>query len=212
MKGKTSILLVDDHPLFIFGVKSMLCDIEDFEVVGTAGDGPTAIQMAKELKPDIMLLDIMLPGMSGIEVARNICTTLPEVNIIILSSDTSADTLEELLKMSIKGIVSKLSDDSCIVKAIRCVNEGQLFYGTDIESLIERIKYDKEEDGVTFSAREMDIIRLSCEGLQYKEIAQKLGISDNTVASIKKNIFHKLDINNSVELVLYAIKKNLISI
>lgn len=190
----------------------MLCDIEDFEVVGTAGDGPTAIQMAKELKPDIMLLDIMLPGMSGIEVARNICTTLPEVNIIILSSDTSADTLEELLRMSIKGIVSKLSDDSCIVKAIRCVNEGQLFYGTDIESLIERIKYDKEEDGVTFSAREMDIIRLSCEGLQYKEIAQKLGISDNTVASIKKNIFHKLDINNSVELVLYAIKKNLISI
>lgn len=65
---------------------------------------------------------------------------------------------------------------------------------------------------MTFSAREMDIIRLSCEGLQYKEIAQKLGISDNTVASIKKNIFHKLDINNSVELVLYAIKKNLISI
>ncbi|MCQ2140798.1 MAG: response regulator transcription factor [Bacteroidales bacterium] len=212
MTGKTRILLVDDHPLFIFGVKSMLSDIDEFEVVGAAGDGPSAIEMAHELLPDIMLLDIMLPGMSGIEVARQICGTMPSIKIIILSSDTSTDTLEGLLKLKIKGIVSKLSDDSSIVKAIRCVSEGQYFYGTDIESLIERIKYDKEDAGVSFSAREMDIIRLSCEGLQYKEIAQELGISDNTVASIKKNIFHKLEINNSVELVLYAIKKNLISI
>lgn len=212
MKEKARILLVDDHPLFIFGLKSMLCDFDEFEVMGTAGDGPTAISMARDLSPDIMLLDIMLPGMSGIEVAKHVCMEMPDIDIIILSSDTSADTLEGLLKLNIKGIVSKLSDDSSIVKALRCVMDGQHFYGTDIESLIERIKCDKEEDGVSFSAREMDIIRLSCEGLQYKEIAQKLGISDNTVASIKKNIFHKLEINNSVELVLYAIKKNLISI
>ena len=206
------ILLVDDHPLMLMGIHSMLETKPGIEVVGTASDGFQALSKASELRPDVMMLDVVMPGMDGIELARRMRAEMPDVALLVLSSDTSIATLETLLGIGIDGFVPKTSDEAAMLSAIRSVAAGYEFFGTDIARLIERISLAKKASDSMFTPRELDVIRLSCRGLQYKEIAGELGIKYLTVVTIKNNIFRKLGINNTVELVLYAIKKQLISL
>ena len=206
------ILLVDDHPLMLMGIHSMLETKPGIEVVGTASDGFQALSKASELCPDVMMLDVVMPGMDGIELARRMRAEMPDVALLVLSSDTSIATLETLLGIGIDGFVPKTSDEAAMLSAIRSVAAGYEFFGTDIARLIERISLAKKASDSMFTPRELDVIRLSCRGLQYKEIAGELGIKYLTVVTIKNNIFRKLGINNTVELVLYAIKKQLISL
>ena len=154
----------------------------------------------------------MMPGMDGIELARRMRAEMPDVALLVLSSDTSLATLEPLLNIGIDGFLSKGSDKQTMLSAIRSVVAGYEFFGTDIARLIERISFAKKASDSLFTPRELDVIRLSCKGLQYKEIAGQLGIKYLTVVTIKNNIFRKLGINNTVELVLYAIKKELITL
>ena len=202
---------MDDHPLMLIGISSML-EGKGIEIVGTAGNGIEALQKAAELKPDVMMLDIVMPGMDGIELARRMRAEMPDVALLVLSSDSSMASLETLLNIGIDGFLSKTSDASVMIDAIKSVAAGYEFYGTDIARLIERISLAKKASDSIFTPRELDVIRLSCMGLQYKEIAERLGIKYLTVVTIKNNIFRKLGINNTVELVLYAIKKELISL
>ena len=202
---------MDDHPLMLIGISSML-EGKGIEIVGTAGNGIEALQKAAELKPDVMMLDIVMPGMDGIELARRMRAEMPDVALLVLSSDSSLASLETLLNIGIDGFLSKTSDASVMIDAINSVASGYEFYGTDIARLIERISLAKKASDSLFTPRELDVIRLSCMGLQYKEIAERLGIKYLTVVTIKNNIFRKLGINNTVELVVYAIKKELISL
>ena len=206
------ILLVDDHPLMLMGIRSMLETKPGIEVAGTASDGFQALSKASELHPDVMMLDVMMPGMDGIELARRMRAEMPDVALLVLSSDTSIATLETMLGIGIDGFLPKTSDEETMLSAIRSVAAGYEFFGTDIARLIERISLAKKASDNMFTPRELDVIRLSCRGLQYKEIAGELGIKYLTVVTIKNNIFRKLGINNTVELVLYAIKKQLISL
>lgn len=203
---------MDDHPLMLFGIRSMLEGARDIRVAGTASDGISAFELALRVKPDVMLLDIAMPGMDGIELARKMRSELPDVALLMLSSDTSARTVESLLQVGVDGFLPKTCDATALVDAIRSVASGYEYFGTDIARLIERISTAKKASESLFTPRELDVIRLSCEGLQYKEIAGKLGIKYLTVVTIKNNIFRKLGINNTVELVLYAIRKNLITL
>lgn len=211
MTDNVRIMLVDDHPLMLIGISSML-DGKGIEIVGTAGNGFDALRKAAELKPDVMMLDIVMPGMDGIELARRMRAEMPDVALLVLSSDSSLASLETLLNIGIDGFLSKTSDASVMIDAIQSVASGYEFYGTDIARLIERISLAKKASDSLFTPRELDVIRLSCMGLQYKEIAERLGIKYLTVVTIKNNIFRKLGINNTVELVVYAIKKELISL
>ena len=203
---------MDDHPLMLFGISSMLEGARDIRVAGTASDGISAFELALRVKPDVMLLDIAMPGMDGIELARKMRSELPDVALLMLSSDTSARTVESLLQVGVDGFLPKTCDATALVDAIRSVASGYEYFGTDIARLIERISTAKKASESLFTPRELDVIRLSCEGLQYQEIAGKLGIKYLTVVTIKNNIFRKLGINNTVELVLYAIRKNLITL
>ncbi|MBR5924478.1 MAG: response regulator transcription factor [Bacteroidales bacterium] len=205
------LMLVDDHPLMLFGITAML-EGKGVEIVGTAGNGIDALKKAEELKPDVMMLDIVMPGMDGIELARRMRAEMPDVALLVLSSDSSLASLETLLNIGIDGFLSKTSDASVMIDAIKSVAAGYEFYGTDIARLIERISLAKKASNSMFTPREIDVIRLSCMGLQYKEIAGRLGIKYLTVVTIKNNIFRKLGINNTVELVIYAIKNGLISL
>lgn len=205
------IILVDDHPLLLLGIRSMLDDRPGMSVVATAKDGSQALERTAALHPDVMVFDIMMPGMDGLELARRMRSDYPDVALLALSSDTSVVNLEPLLQIGIDGFLSKSSSESDIEHAIRSVASGYEYFGTDIARLIERITEAKSASETLFTPRELDIIRLSCQGLQYKEIADHLGIKYLTVATIKNNIFRKLGINNTVELVLYAIRKGLIS-
>lgn len=211
MSDNVRLMLVDDHPLMLIGISSML-EGKGIDIVGTAGDGREALQKAAELKPDVMMLDIVMPGMDGIELARHMRAEMPDVALLVLSSDTSLASLETLLNIGIDGFLSKTSDAALMIDAVKSVAAGYEFYGTDIARLIERISLAKKASDSLFTPRELDVIRLSCQGLQYKEIAERLGIKYLTVVTIKNNIFRKLGINNTVELVVYAIKKELISL
>lgn len=211
MTDNVRLMLVDDHPLMLFGIAAML-EGKGVEIVGTAGNGINALKKAEELKPDVMMLDIMMPGMDGIELARRMRAEMPDVALLVLSSDSSMASLETLLNIGIDGFLSKTSDASVMIDAIKSVAAGYEFYGTDIARLIERISLAKKASNSMFTPREIDVIRLSCMGLQYKEIAGRLGIKYLTVVTIKNNIFRKLGINNTVELVIYAIKNGLISL
>lgn len=196
----------------LMGIRSMLETKPGIEVAGTASDGFQALSKASELHPDVMMLDVMMPGMDGIELARRMRAEMPDVALLVLSSDTSIATLETMLGIGIDGFLPKTSDEETMLSAIRSVAAGYEFFGTDIARLIERISLAKKASDNMFTPRELDVIRLSCRGLQYKEIAGELGIKYLTVVTIKNNIFRKLGINNTVELVLYAIKKQLISL
>ena len=211
MSDNVRLMLVDDHPLMLFGITAML-EGKGLEIVGTAGNGIDALKKAEELKPDVMMLDIVMPGMDGIELARRMRAEMPDVALLVLSSDSSLASLETLLNIGIDGFLSKTSDASVMIDAIKSVAAGYEFYGTDIARLIERISLAKKASNSMFTPREIDVIRLSCMGLQYKEIAGRLGIKYLTVVTIKNNIFRKLGINNTVELVIYAIKNGLISL
>jgi len=206
------VLLVDDHPLMIMGICSMLSDASGIEVCGTTANGFDALKKAEELKPDVMMLDISMPGMDGIELSRRMRAEMPDVALLVLSSDTSIASLEPLLSIGIDGFLPKTGGKEAIVSAIKSVAAGYEYFGADIARLIERISLAKKASDSMFTPRELDVIRLSCKGLQYKEIADQLGIKYLTVVTIKNNIFRKLGINNTVELVLYAIKKELISL
>lgn len=206
------VLLADDHPLMLLGLGTMLEGCSEMSVVGTASDGAAAFEKAAATKPDVMVFDIVMPVMDGISLCRRMRAELPDVALLALSSDTSQATLEQLLHIGIDGFLPKTADDQTIVEAIRSVAAGYEYFGTDIARLIEKISLAKKASDTLFTPRELDVIRLSCKGLQYKEIASSLGIKYLTVVTIKNNIFRKLGINNTVELVLYAIKKNLITL
>ena len=210
MPEAIKVLLVDDHPLILVGIRSMLEGKPGIQIAGTAADGRQALEKAIALRPDVMVMDVMMPGMDGIELARRMRAQMPDTALLVLSSDTSVGTLETLLGIGIDGFLPKSSDEATMLDAIRSVAGGYEFFGTDIARLIDRISLAKKAPDNLFTPRELDVIRLSCKGLQYKEIAGELGIKYLTVVTIKNNIFRKLGINNTVELVLYAIKKGLI--
>ena len=180
MSESIRLLLVDDHPLMLFGISAML-EGKGVEIVGTAGNGIDALKKAEELKPDVMMLDIVMPGMDGIELARRMRAEMPDVALLVLSSDSSIATLEVLLNIGIDGFLSKTSEASVMLDAIRSVAAGYEYYGTDIARLIERISLANKASESIFTPRELDVIRLSCKGLQYKEIADELGLELNTV-------------------------------
>ncbi|MCR5433026.1 MAG: response regulator transcription factor [Bacteroidaceae bacterium] len=176
MPDTLRILLVDDHPLMLMGIQSMLEGMPGITIAGTASNGLEALEKAAELKPDVMMLDVMMPVMDGVELARRMRAEMPDVALLVLSSDTSLATLEPLLNIGIDGFLPKTSDASTMMDAIRSVASGYEYFGTDIARLIERISLAKKASDSMFTPRELDVIRLSCKGLQYKEIAGQLGI------------------------------------
>ena len=211
MGDNVRLMLVDDHPLMLMGIASMLSG-KGIEIVGTASNGSEALEMVPVLKPDVMMLDIVMPVMDGIELARRMRALYPDVALLVLSSDSSLASLEVLLNIGIDGFLSKTRDALVMLDAAKSVALGYEYYGTDIARLIERISLAKKASESIFTPRELDVIRFSCMGLQYKEIAERLGIRYLTVVTIKNNIFRKLGINNTVELVVYAIKNELITL
>lgn len=206
------IVLVDDHPLMLFGIRSILEGLAGVEVVGTASCGEDALRLVGEQNPNLLIFDIVMPGMDSVELARRVRETCPDTKLLALSVDTSRATLESLVHLGAEGFLPKSCAETDLEAAVRSIASGYEWFGTDTARLIERISTAKAASETIFTPREMDVVRLSCQGLQYKEIASRLGISYMTVVTIKNNIFRKLGINNTVELVLYAVRKNLISL
>ena len=207
-----NIIIVDDHPLFRIGTK-MAIQRGSHTVVGEASNATALRQLLNDTTPDLILLDIILGnGPSGVDIARQLKIDKPEIKILVLSIDTSLNTIKELLEIGIDGFVSKNAPDDEVLQAIDAVSNGQPYFGTDIDRIVQAVMTTQQLKNDLFSTREQEIIRAICQGGSNKDIAQKTNISLRTVETHKTNIFRKIGITNSVDLVLYAIKNGIVTI
>lgn len=207
-----NIIIVDDHPLFRIGTK-MAIQRGSHTVVGEASNATALRQLLNDTTSDLILLDIILGnGPSGVDIARQLKADKPEIKILVLSIDTSLNTIKELLEIGIDGFVSKNAPDDEVLQAIDAVSNGQPYFGTDIDRIVQAVMTTQQLKNDLFSEREQEIIRAICQGGSNKDIAQKTNISLRTVETHKTNIFRKIGITNSVDLVLYAIKNGIVTI
>jgi DNA-binding NarL/FixJ family response regulator len=210
-------LLVDDHEMFRLGVKTAIeLNHPDIKVVEEAETGTELFGLLKTTKPDIILLDIILPDTTGIEIARRMKKEYPEIKILAISAENTAPVVQQMLDIGIEGFITKRAGDvTSIVNAIRSIMLGFEFFGKDIADIISRIylkKKSTEEITGDLTKQEKRIVELCYEGLQAKEIADNLNISPRTVQAHKTNIFLKLGINSTAEMVKYALKNGIIRV
>ena len=213
--GKTiRVLIADDHVIVRSGIKLLLESEEGIEVVGEAQNGREAIEMSNSLKPDIVLMDIAMPEIDGLEAARQIKSELPDTEILVLTMHRSEEYFFEMLKAGASGYLLKGAETSDLIQGIRTVAGGEVFlYPIMAQKLVRdyltRLS-NEETTNKLLSKREKEIILLLADGFTSKEIAEKLVISPSTVHSHRTNIMRKLDLNSRHELIRYAREKGLI--
>jgi two-component system, NarL family, invasion response regulator UvrY len=211
MAKKTTIVLVDDHAVVRAGVRRLLEQEPLFEVIGEAESGEKAYQILAELKPDVMVMDLSMPGMGGLESIRRILMRYEKAKILVLSMHEDLSFANQALKLGAKGYLTKntLADD--LVKSIETVTQGDVFLSDEIAKKMAMQSISGNQDPVhELSAREFEIFRLLAEGLDIDAIASTLNISSKTVSNYQTMIKQKLDINTPIELIRYAIKVGVI--
>ncbi|MBI4443253.1 MAG: response regulator transcription factor [Acidobacteria bacterium] len=211
------ILLADDHRIVRQGLRRILEEHPQMEVVAEASDGREAVQLAMEKKPDVVVMDIAMPQLNGMEAARQILRRLPATKILVLSMYSDESYVVQVLEAGAKGYLLKDSADAELVEAVQAVSNGKSFFSP----LISRILLDEyvrqlQEKKVTdryelLTEREREILQLIAEGKTSREIAELLNISVSTVDTHRGHIMEKLDLHNPYEVVLYAVRKGLIS-
>ena len=210
-----SIVIVDDHVLFRLGIKGSLIGT-DIKVVGEAGSAKELFNLLPAVKPDVILLDIILPDLSGIEIAQRLQKEYPDLKILILSSECNMEVVSKLINTNIDGFVSKVQcNTETLTCAIDTICNGFQYFGKDIAQLIHAIyiaKKNNREIVKEFTERELEIIKLCHKGLLSKQIAQELNISTRTVDTHKQNIFKKMGITRTYDMVLYALNNGIISL
>jgi len=211
MAKKTTIILVDDHAVVRAGVRRLLEQEPLFEVIGEAESGEKAYQIFGELKPDVMVMDLSMPGMGGLESIRRILMRYEKAKILVLSMHEDLSFANQALKLGAKGYLTKntLADD--LVKSIETVTQGDVFLSDEIAKKMAMQSISGNQDPVhELSAREFEIFRLLAEGFDIDAIASTLNISSKTVSNYQTMIKHKLNINTPIELIRYAIKVGVI--
>lgn len=218
-KGKT-ILVVDDHPLFREGVVSLLSKKKGYEVVGEALRAEEGIQKARELKPDLVIMDISLPDMNGIDATSRIRTSLPETKVVILSMHSKIEFITDAFKAGASGYVTKDSASEKLIRCLEIVSEGEYYMDFAVsQNVIKNLLSTEYEKGVhkapaydSLTSREQEVLKLYARGLSTKEIGQRLFISRKTVENHRASIFSKLNIHSTMELVRYAARHGLIDV
>ena len=211
----TRVLVVDDHALFRQGVAGLLRDAEGFTVVGEAQDGCEAVAKAKALRPDVVLMDIYLPGMDGLEAARRIKEAMPSTKIIILTVSEEDQKLFDAIKAGSQGYLLKSVEPEELFRTLRGVLRGEAFVTPSmaakiLEEFTRQVRPQKGTTSAALSPREREVLELLTRGAVNKEIAAALKISENTVKNHLKNIMEKLHLENRVQVVAYALREGLV--
>lgn len=211
MNKKIKIVLVDDHAVVRAGVKRLLEQEALFDVIGEAESGEKAYQLFGELNPDIMVMDLSMPGMGGLEAMRRILMRYEKAKILVLSMHEDLSFANQALKLGAKGYLIKNTVGDDLVKSIQALSKGEVFLSDEIAKKIAMQSIDGDQDSIdTLSAREFEIFRLLAEGLEMDAIATTLNISSKTVSNYQTMIKQKLNIHTPVELIRYAIKAGVI--
>jgi DNA-binding NarL/FixJ family response regulator len=220
MAHKKTILVVDDHTLFREGLKAIISRNASYEIVGEAGRGDLAVQMARSLKPDLMLVDISLPDQSGIEVTLQVRKSQPKTIVMMVTMHSKVDYIVNAFKAGATGFVTKDSAPERLLQAIDVVLKGEYFLDSAVsQKVVQRlagIKTDSlsltDAGYDTLTPREQEIFALLAEGHSLKDIGERLFISPKTVENHRTNIMRKLGVRSSLELIRYAAKVGIIDL
>ncbi|RJQ39618.1 MAG: DNA-binding response regulator [Dehalococcoidia bacterium] len=212
------VFLADDHQVFREGIRLLLERVADIEVVGEADDGAQTVSRVGQLLPDVVLMDITMPGLNGLEATRQIKQSYPQVKVLILTMHETDQYLSEMLEVGVSGYVVKTTTSRELISAIRTVHQGDVYLYPSIARMLvgdylQRVKSGEEKtsyDGLT--PREREILRYIAEDLQNREIARRLGISVRTVQTHRTNLMEKLGAHDRTQLVKYAIQKGIIKL
>lgn len=210
------VLLAEDHTIVRKGLRSLLDGETGIEVIGEAGDGREAIEKVRQLRPDVVLMDITMPGLNGLEATRQIKKRFPEVKVVILTVHTTEEYILQILRAGASGYVVKQAAPTELLSAIQAAYRGDSFLSPSIsakvieeyirqaEAMAERNSYNRLTD------REREVLQLIAEGHSNREIAELLHISVKTVETHRTHLMDKLDLHNTAELTQYAIRKGVI--
>jgi two-component system nitrate/nitrite response regulator NarL len=210
-----SIIIADDHPIFRDGLRALFSSEPEFQIVGEACDGDETIKLTERLKPDILLLDLVMPGISGLEVLRRLADADIEVRSIMLSGAINADEISEAFQLGARGVLLKEAATSLLFKCIRTVMAGRYWVGRQgVSNPIQTMKKHKNSSAPKknygLTPRELEIIRAVASGYANKEIAGQLSISEQTVKHHITSIFDKLGVYNRLELTLFVFNHNIV--
>lgn len=207
------VLLVDDHDLVRTGVKRLLEDAGDIKVVGEAGSGEDALRIAKDAKPNVVLMDANMPGMGGLEATKRLLRQIPEVKIIALTVHGDEPFPSKFLQAGAHGYLTKGADVQEMVRAIRQVNVGRRYIAADVaqQMALRQVQNDGEDNPFeSLSERETQVMLMVTQGVKVQEIADKLCLSPKTVNSYRYRLFDKLKVTSDVELTHMAIRHGVV--
>ncbi len=214
--GKTRVMLVDDHTVVRQGLRRILESDPDIEIVGEAGDGRTAVELTSQLRPHVVVMDIALPELNGIEATRQIIKRTDTARVLILSMHADDVYVRQSLKAGARGYLLKDSEDLELLKAVKAISRGGSFFSPAVSKLLlegylgDSGSREVEDNLALLTDREREVLQLIAEGKTNKEIATRLSVSINTVETHRKHIMEKLDLHNTAELVRFAIRKKLV--
>ena len=212
------VLLADDHTLFRKGIRTLLEQMPDIEVVGEAAGGQEAVERARELVPDVILMDIKMPVISGIEATRAIVQENPHIGVILVTMFDDPESVFSGMRAGARGYVLKEAEPDELRRAIQAASRGEVLLAPLIASkLLDQFGREPKPQaaGVPYeelTQRELQVLQLAAEGLSNKEIAARLVISEKTVKNHTANIFAKLQVNDRTQAVLYALRKGLVTV
>lgn len=219
MPQKKTILIVDDHPLFREGVKSLVGRLSHYEVVGEATTGEEALAKAGELQPDLVIMDISLPDSNGLDVTCAIRRALPKTRVVILSVHLRVDFITRAFQSGAAGYITKESASERLLECLETVSRGDFFMDPSLHTaIVQSVMKSSAQKSIThpcyssLTPREQEILRFLAEGLSAKEVAAKLFISSKTVENHRSKIMKKLNLHSAVELVRYAAKFGMIDV
>jgi DNA-binding NarL/FixJ family response regulator len=212
--GIIRILIVDDHLILREALRRLLGGEADLQIVGEAADGEEAIRRTVELQPDVVVMDIVMPRVGGIDATRAILRDHPVTRVVILSMHDSDHYIRQSLEAGARGYVAKSSPSRELIAAIRATHRGELYFSPGIAERLVRGYLEPDRvshiDGPALTGREVEVARLIAQGRRSREIAQLLGISPRTVEAHRSHIMHKLGAHSIAQIVLFAVRSKLV--
>ena len=213
-ENKCRIVLVDDHQMFLDGLDSILSSHLEFQIVATAKDGWQALMEIEQHKPDVVLTDLNMPEMDGLELVKRVKEKFPEIKILVLSMMKDKETVSSIMEVEAEGFILKDSNKADLIKAINAVHQGGTYYSNEIMNIMlskyqKRIKQDEARH--TLTTRELEILKLIGQELTSEKIADKLFISSRTVETHRKNMLAKTNSTTLIGLLKYAIRNELVT-
>jgi DNA-binding NarL/FixJ family response regulator len=207
---KHKIFIVDDHNLFRNGLKFIMEDMDDVEVIAEASNGQEFLELLDVVNPDLVLMDISMPVMNGVEATRIGLERKPDLNILILTMFGEDAYYNTMIELGVKGFLLKDAENQELKDGIRTILKGGTYFSQEL--LLNLIKHRSDNNPVTLTRREQEVLALICKGYSNSQISDELHISQRTVERHRSNLLLKTESNNSISLVVYAIKNNLVSI